>query len=68
MMAPRARGEEVKRALTGGGLSRGLLRPQGDFAHNLKLLQRYPPVDVQTILIEAARLRTIEPSAQEFRA
>lgn len=32
---------------------------QGDFAHNLKLLQRYPPVDVQTILVRAAHLRII---------
>ena len=30
---------------------------QGGFAENLKLLQRYPSVDVQTILVQAAQLR-----------
>ena len=30
---------------------------QGDFAHNLKLLQSYPPVDVHTVLHRAAELR-----------
>jgi hypothetical protein len=30
---------------------------QGDFAQNLKLLQRYPSADVQTILARAAQLR-----------
>lgn len=29
---------------------------QGDFSHNLKLLQSYPPVDVHTILFKAANL------------
>ena len=30
---------------------------QGGFADNLKLLQRYPSVDVHTILVRAAHLR-----------
>ncbi|KAK9834207.1 hypothetical protein WJX81_008458 [Elliptochloris bilobata] len=30
---------------------------QGDFAHNLKLLQRYPSVDVHTVLHRAEQLR-----------
>jgi len=30
---------------------------QGDFAHNLKLLQRYPSVDVHTVLHRAHQLK-----------
>lgn len=35
------------------------LPAQGDFAHNLKLLQRYPPVDVQSLLVRAGHLKTV---------
>ena len=34
-----------------------LPRVQGDFSHNLKLLQKYPPVDVHAILSLAGMLR-----------
>ena len=29
---------------------------QGDFSQNLKMLQKYPPVDVHEILLQAANL------------
>lgn len=36
---------------------RPLPRPQGDFASCMKLLQRYPPVDVRVILARAEALK-----------
>lgn len=34
----------------------GSLLVQGDFSQNLKMLQKYPPVDVHEILLKAANL------------
>lgn len=34
---------------------------QGDFASNMKLLQRFPPVDVHVILGRAEALRSMKP-------
>ena len=34
----------------------GSMLVQGDFSQNLKMLQRYPPVDVNAILYKAQQL------------